>query len=292
MPRKNYAVTVPTGGPQYPSTPNDWVAFPFVLVATAKRNSGKTCALTSFLKILHNMNRLDRLILVSPTYGNNTHYFHGLPLHPEDVIEPSINAAQEVIDKVEEEAYLYEDYYERTEKWKHMQKMLRSKKNILEFVDDEMLTAFGPDLEKPSHKWGGRKPIIIAMFDDIQGTQVFSTRSKINYLTIKHRHIGETRHNSVGVNLMFAVQSYTSTGGTGLPRTIRSQITQLIVFKTKSQKELDLIQEEAAGEVDRNTFFRLYEEATKAPYSFMTIDFAKKESHPSMFRKCFSEFLE
>ena len=290
-PKKNkYAVTLPTGGPQYPETPADWVAFPFVLVATAKRNSGKTCALASFLRILHDMNKLDICIIVSPTYHNNAHYFRNLPVT--SIIEPSIDSAQQVIDIVESEATKYEEYHDRLGQWNKMQKQLRSARHIHEIVDDDMLDSLGPSLEKPVHEYGGRKPIIVCLFDDIQGTPVFSTRSKINHLTIKHRHVGYTRAGSVGINIMMAVQSYTSTGGTGLPKTIRSQITQLLVFKTKSQKELDLIAEECGGEVDKSTFFRLYEAATKDPYSFMMVDFSRKYSHPSMFRKCFTEFLE
>ena len=289
MNTKGYRVTVPPGGPTYPTTPADWIAFPFVLVATAKRNSGKTCSMTAFLHILHRMDRLDRLIVVSPAFGNNAHYFEGLPVS--DVIEPTVDSAQQVIDIVEDEAQEYEAYHERLLLWRQLKKLLRTQKEVDEFIDSEVVELFGPNLEKPQHKWGGRKPVVVAIFDDIQGTPCFTPRSKVNYMTIKHRHIGETRHGSIGVNLMFAVQSYVSTGGTGLPKTVRCQITHLMVFKTKSQKELDLIAEEAAGEVDKETFFKLYEEATSKPYSFMLIDFSKKKTHPSMFRQNFDRFL-
>lgn len=91
---KKYKVSLPSGGiPEIP-TPDDFFKLPFVMLSIAKRMSGKTCSMTQFLHILNRLGKLDRVILVSPTYSNNSHYFDGLPLDVEkDVIEPTVDSA-------------------------------------------------------------------------------------------------------------------------------------------------------------------------------------------------------
>jgi len=65
----------------------------------------------------------------------------------------------------------------------------------------------------------------------------------------------------------------------------------MILFKTKNLKELDQIATEMAGEVSKETFFKIYEDCYKDKYDFMMIDLHKKKEHPSMFRRNFNEFL-
>jgi hypothetical protein len=89
---------------------------------------------------------------------------------------------------------------------------------------------------------------------------------------------------------MYACQNYTSASG-GIPKTIRGNTTILCVFKNKNMKELDIIAEECSGEVDVDTFMAVHEAATEGDYSFLTIDLNRKSTHPSMFRKCWNEWI-
>ena len=114
---KNYKIVLPKGGPEEVKTPDDFFRLPFVMLSIAKRMSGKTCSMSNFLRILHGMKRLDRVILVSPTHSNNSHYFEGLPLSEDDIIEPTIDAAQIIMDKMDEEGQLYNKYFEDLERW-------------------------------------------------------------------------------------------------------------------------------------------------------------------------------
>eukprot|EP00959_Pyramimonas_sp_CCMP1952_P302310 6325514-Pyramimonas_sp.AAC.1 len=77
----------------------------------------------------------------------------------------------------------------------------------------------------------------------------------------------------------------------GLPKSIRTNLTHMLVFKNKNINELKAISAECAGEVDEEQFFKLYERAIIEPHDFLFIDFAKKKSHPSMFRRNFNEWL-
>jgi len=290
---KNYEIVLPSGGPVEVKTQNDFFRLPFVMLSIAKRMSGKTCSMSNFLKILHGMDRLDRVILVSPTYSNNSHYFDKLPLDVEnDVIEPTIDAAQIIMDKMEEEGQLYNQYFEDMEKWKELMKLIKDRNIDINDIEDDLF--INETLEKPTYKYmrGGKpyKPVVVAFFDDCQNTMAFSPKSKVSYLTIKHRHVGKTIHKSIGINLMFACQNYTSNSG-GIPRTIRGNVTILCVFKNKNLGELQLIGLECSGECDVNKFMEVFEEATKEDYGFLTIDFNRKKEHPSMFRKCWNEWL-
>lgn len=56
-------------------------------------------------------------------------------------------------------------------------------------------------------------------------------------------------------------------------------------------KELDIIAEECSGEVDVDTFMAVHEAATEGDYTFLTVDLNRKDTHPSMFRKCWNQWI-
>jgi hypothetical protein len=295
---ENYAVKIPNGSPVYPETEKDWFQFPFILMAIAKKNSGKTSSLSWFLHILKKMDRLDRLILVSPTYHTNSHYFEGLPLDDDDILEPSIHSATEVMAKIDEEAIAFDSYHEQLERWTQLQKEIKDRRKNVNDINEDLLLEF-VDMEKPKYKYmrNGKayKPIVVCFFDDCQGTDAYSPSKKnmLNYMSIRHRHCGAIQHGdkkAIGVNLMFALQNYTS-NSQGIPKAIRGNCNLITIFKNKSENEMKLIAEEVAGEVDKETFFKVFEEATSVPYGFLTIDLNPKKSVKSQFRRCWNEYL-
>ena len=295
---KDYAIQIPKGSPVYPETEKDFFQFPFVLMSVAKKNSGKTASLSWFLHILKKMDRLDRLIMVSPTYHTNSHYFEGLPLDEDDIIEPSINSATEIMAKVEDEAIAFDFYHEQLLRWEQLQKEIRDRRKNVNEISEDLLLEF-LDMEKPKYKYmrNGKayKPIVVCFFDDCQGTDAYSPSKKnmLNYMTIKHRHVGAIQYGdskAIGVNLMFALQTYTS-NSLGIPRSIRGNCNIITIFKNKNEHELKLIAEEVSGEIDKDTFFKVFEEATSVPYGFLTIDLNPKKTVKSQFRRCWNEYL-
>jgi hypothetical protein len=292
-----YKIRVPSGAPVYPTTDENWFQFPYVMLSIAKKNSGKTCSLSQFLHIQHKMDRLDRLILISPTAHTNAHYFVNLPLAEEDIIEPSIHSAKQLMDIVENEAYLFDKYHDDMVEWRRLQKEIKSHKDIHD-IDEDLLLYFDR-MERPKYKYmrGGKpyKPIISAFFDDCQGTMCYSpsVQNKLPKLVIAHRHQGAIVHGdkkAIGVNLIFAVQNYTS-NSLGIPKSIRGNCNIIAIFKSKNIQELKLIAEEVAGEVDQITFFKVFEQATSVPYGFLTIDLNPKKTVKSMFRRNWDEYL-
>ena len=263
---KKFDIKVLKGGPEYATTHEDWFAIPYTVLSVSKKFSGKTVSISQFCQIQHAQGKLDRIIMISPTYEQNKHCFVGLPIDEEnDIIQPSVESAQIVMDKLDQEALEYDQYKEKLQKWKDLQTYLKTNKNI-EDLDDELLMTFGSNLEKPKPKYpNNRKPVIVCVMDDCQGTEAFSSKSKLSYLTIKHRHLGLTVDGAIGCNLIIMVQTYMSSS-LGLPRSVRSNMTLLCLFQNRNQKELDQIAAECSGEVSPEVFLKLHEKACSTPY--------------------------
>ena len=129
------------------------------------------------------------------------------------------------------------------------------------------------------------------LLDDMLGSRIYSSPRKLNQLTIFHRHLGGFKKGgALGVSLFFLVQSYKTQVG-GLTKTIRNQATTIILFQTKSEKELQDVAEEVGGEVSTLQFYEVYNRAVRERHDFLFIDLHKKDSHPSMFRRNFDEYL-
>ena len=58
---------------------------------------------------------------------------------------------------------------------------------------------------------------------------------------------------------------------------IRSQATALMVFRLRSQMELDAFCEEVSALIDKKTVMRFYREATEEPYSFLYVRLEAKK---------------
>ena len=52
---------------------------------------------------------------------------------------------------------------------------------------------------------------------------------------------------------------------------IRTNATELYVYRLRSQKDLDAFLEELSALYDKKTLLRLYQHATEAPYSFLYV---------------------
>ena len=163
------------------------------------------------------------------------------------------------------------------------------------FSDDALLDFYDAksgNFKKPTHKWNNRKCVIGVVFDDCVGSAIYTKGiRKLNQFVIFHRHQGQLKDGgALGCSLYFLVQSFRCQSG-GLSKCIRNNTTSMLVWKTKSQRDLDEIADECAGEVNKDTFMKLVCLATAEPHDFLFIDLHPKPSHPSMFRRNFDTFL-
>jgi hypothetical protein len=263
-----------------------------VCVIVGKRAAGKSVAAINLIEKMG----FDYSIVVSPTMASNKELMGRLKIEHsfEEIDDPTI--IDKIKEIVNEEARDLERYkYEMKEYNKLMSDIKKGNS-----LDDNMLLKFFDtntyglnDFIKPKHRWEGRKPKICVLLDDMLGSMMYSKPRKINALATYSRHLGGLEEGgSIGVSLFFLIQSFKAQTG-GLSRVIRNQCTSLILFKTKDLHELDDVADSCGGEISKEQFIKVYEEAIGEGknHEFLFIDLHKKPNHPSQFRRYLHQFI-
>ena len=288
-------IAVPKGSAFACETPKMMPKAHFLCAVIAPRGYGKGLITTAFLEKLA---VIDRLIVVSPSALSNKPLLDRLKrmLKPEDIHSDvnDITVIDRIIASVDKERDDLEEYLEKKKRYDRLMKGLRNESPLFRVSDDDLLASFdGNRFKPPEHKWGGRRPCVTVWFDDIFGSQLMLGRGarKISELCIKHRHMGQLKEGgALGCSLIFNMQAYKSAQG-GLPKALRGNLTLLMLGRMKSEKDLDAVADEVAGEVDRDTFYRVFAQATDRPHSFLVIDMHPKKDHPSQFRRGLDTFI-
>ena len=256
-----------------------------------KRGSGKSVIAVNIIERM----KYDRIFIGSPTIQSNKALLDRLRIDPDDIYDPDdLEVLDDIKRKIDEERDLYDKYLADMKKYKEFMKKLESNNPIFHIPDETLLMFFqNGTFQKPRHKWNGRTPHMAVLFDDVMGSLLFTKDiRKLNKMTIFHRHLGQLEEGgALGCSLFFLVQSYKAQAG-GISKCIRNQATTIVLFKTKNDKELQEVQEECSGEIDKETFHRMYETATDGDHNALVIDLHyKKDIHPSGFRKNLDTFL-
>ena len=258
-----------------------------------KRGSGKGVAVTN---LIEKMRIVDRLIIVSPSIQSNkalTDRLKGMIVDPSDLYPnvDDISILDDIVRKIEKERDDLEEYRDKMKQYKRLMNARKNQNPLFHLQDDDIFSE--KRFEPPYHKWGGASPCIFIWFDDILGSAIMSGRGakQLAKLCMYHRHLGQFKNGgAIGCSMIFCAQSYKSAQG-GLSKTLRNNLTLLLLFSTKSSKELAEVAEEASGEIDEETFYRVYDAAIQQPHDFLMIDLHPKSNHPSGFRRNFAEFL-
>lgn len=256
-----------------------------------KRSSGKT---TITVNIIERM-KYDRIFIVSPTIQSNKLLLDRLKIDIEDIYDPDdLETLDGIKRKIDEERDLYEKYLADMKKYNEFKRQLDSNNPIFRIPNETLLMFFqNVSFQRPKHKWDCRRPHMAVLFDDVMGSLLFTKGiRKLNKMTIFHRHLGQLeKGGALGCSLYFLVQSYKAQSS-GISKCIRNQATTIVLFKTKNDKELQEVQEECSGEIDKETFYQIYEQATEGEHNALVIDLHyKKDIHPSGFRKNLDTFL-
>ena len=258
-----------------------------------KRGCGKTCCVVELIDRM----KYDKIFLISPTLCSNYEMLSRLNIEEENIFQDpnDISILDEIVERIQEEADILEEYRRKLKLYNFFIKNINNNKFL---SDDELLRNLWDDsigeIRKPEHWLDGRKCRIAIMIDDCLSSNIFIGRGlrKLNNLIIKHRHQGglKVSKGALGCSLFFLVQAYTSNTG-GLSKTIRNNLTGLILFKTKNKKEFDQVALELGGEIDKTLFENVYNYAVADEYSFLFVDMHCKPNHPSKYRKNFNEFI-
>lgn len=264
------------------------------VVCIGKRNSGKSTAITNYFRMLKKEDKAMRIFVISTTFDSNKKLMKNLDIQEEDVYQPDCPeiVIEDIISKCEEERDLYLKYHEEMKRWNLLQSKLNNRNIYIDDIEPDLMLQFlTPEgFEKPTHKWNGLRPNMYLFIDDCQSTPLFRCQKFLNLIT-RHRHIAAFPEGSaLGIQVFTAIQNYKSQYG-GCPRTVKNNCTTLILFSMKDKAELKECFESVAGEIDEQTFYEVYNYATKESHSFLLIDLHPKKDHPSKFRKNFDEFI-
>jgi hypothetical protein len=261
-------------------------------IMVGARGRGKSFFVSNLMGWL----KFDRIFIISPTFESNQSQFKHLQIQPDDIFDPD---DKEVVEKIVALGNAERDdlieYRRKKQILKELKKLYGKPSNLDDdyTLFDEYIDPVTRNWKEPDHKWGGRRPVMGLFIDDALSTAIFRNRKFLN-LALKHRHLFSMPgdESSLGLSIIMAVQSYTSTGGS-LPRSIRNNATHVGIFRSKNIKELKLISEEMAGEVSPEKFMEIYDFIMTDPsvHTMMFIDLFPKPNHPSSFRKNYTQFV-
>lgn len=278
-------------------TPDDQVKMHQLLLAVAKKGSGKSTAVCNLLSFLRKDKALDRLFVITSTYESNKPLFDflKLPVDKDDVYHPDEDPKeiiQDIIDKVTEETREFDEYTQKKYLHEQMKRALKKVQTDRDIgnLDPALLIAAHDEevLEgRPEHKYNGKKPVLALFIDDCQSTKLFRTDKFLN-MCIRHRHIGSSEDTRMGISVFICVQNYTATHG-GIPKAIRDNVTTMMLYKTRSSQVLKTIMEDISDSITDEEFFDAYEKATsQGDHDFLFIDWHPKKHR---FRRCFNEYI-
>jgi len=276
-------------------TPDHLPSLNGCFIATGRRGIGKSVALTSLFTMYKE--HLDvRVLLVSSTAESNKKLLTRLDVAPEDIFDPDqVGVVQRLIAICEEERDSFVQYRHLKENYERIMKQIRhgimpTDDYLMEFYDFTTNQFRMPEPKYPCYKKG--KPVVLlCLIDDAFSSKLFRDPALTN-LVVKHRHIASLPEGgALGITLAFTVQSWRANNG--IPPPIRNNATGICVFSTRSEPELQSIQESFGGEVSKEAFYAVYNKAIEgSKHNFLFIDAGKlKGNQPSMFRKNFDEYL-
>lgn len=121
---------------------------------------------------------------------------------------------------------------------------------------------------------------VLFLFDDMVGSSLFSMSRQANpflELNIRHRHFN--------CSLIEVSQAYKE-----IPKTVRTNWSGLILFSIANMAELDVIYEEYPMGKTKEAWMVLYQHAVAEPYSFLFINYQKKDPKQRMLKR-FESYL-
>ena len=290
---------------RYETSPNA-ISQPCLMYVSAVRNSGKSFAVSKMVRGLQREKVFDSVKIITPTFNSNKAYFGDLIKDPElDVLEPTRDSIQRVIEMVDQDRDEFEQHLEDLKEYNEFTRLLRSggdmsDEQVLKYID---LGFLNERFEKPKFKYEKfsgklRPPQTLLILDDILSSPAVLQSSGLIKLATLNRHcsslketfgsLGRNPRSACGISVIIISQTYNMPQG--ISRTIRENITHLLLFKNKQEKQLAKIKEELASSVDVAKFDKAYEFAVKDKFGNLLVDFNPK-CPTKTFRKNLNELL-
>lgn len=130
-----------------------------------------------------------------------------------------------------------------------------------------------------------KRPVPLLFIDDCSHSPIYSPSrdNPLVNLTLRHRHIGGQGY---GISIQFAVQTFKS----GVPKALRQNTMQFLLFKTNDLSHIEDIYQEVGAHCTFEEFLKLYMSAIQDRHDFLLIDLNSK-SDERVFRRNWDTFL-
>jgi hypothetical protein len=242
------------------------------------RHSGKTWVCSKIINQAQKTNVYDRIYLITPTFLSNKSYF-GKHIDEEDVFEPNRDSIKQVIESVEQDRDDFERYLQELKDYNEYMTKMKSKKDL--FTDEDIfkydqLGWLETTPDRPTWKYKKvRAPQSLVILDDILGSQVVHSPYFTKVATL-NRHIAGLKEpygerTACGLGVIFNSQTYSM--NQGVSRVLRENLTHMVIFKNKQEKQLQKMIDELAGAVDEVKFMEAYNYAIQDKHDSLLVSF-------------------
>lgn len=269
-------------------TPQNGIKTYFVMGCIGTCESGKTVSGVSIGVKMKEEGQIDKVWIVSPSYGNNSNMD---ALEPEEVIDDLTNAEGKIwniFEQCKEEKELWNKLKEMGLTEEQLQLHIKSKigggSNFMDAKHGKS-NDFNSKLRKYFEKnpnWDKVPPSNLLFLDDILQSELVSGRrnSAIGNVILKHRH--------AGLNVIFTSQGLKSS----FPKLLRENVNVWCLWTFPDEKvKWKLYEECVGGRMDRQCFDKVYEYLKDKPKgeNFLVIDLHSEIEFPFRigFGKCF-----
>ena len=283
---KSFNIVPPSKSAFTIDTPPDIPKLHTLMLVSGKRGGGKSVATVNFVKKLQDLELLDRVLLITPTYHSNKQIWDLAEIADEDILEPELHVLKTIIGIIEAERAEWDLYLQQKELYLQFKKDVR-KKRVTQIDEESLLLYQDYGFFEGPPQWKYKQevpPRLFLIIDDCLGCKMFNPSGGLTSFIIKHRHLGK----GLGISVAMLVQSYSCQGG--IARPIRENCTALLLFKCKDEQQRKKIWSEVGTDVELEHFDEMYNYATSEPYNFLFVDFSPKTPE-QQFRRNFEEYL-
>lgn len=242
---------------------------PFNLAIVSPKGSGKT---TLLINLLVNEDfykkKFNDIYIFSPTFHNDEKwkkiFEHKILLENKFIskLQNKNSKKLSVINDEEEEKIKFDPYI--------------SEDNIYTEYSDSVLKDIVDKQDNFIKQYSKEKANdILIIFDDCVGSGLFSSRYFLKLNTIM-------RHFKISIIMISQVYKV-------IAKSIRTNLSNLLLFDINNSKELEVIYEENEAGLSKNDWMRVYRAITKNDYSFMFLNFQNKKGFQIL--NCFKNII-
>lgn len=235
---------------------------PAIVSSVGGCNSGKTYAIVSLISLMKKEKTITHLFLISPTAKSNTVYRAIVDPEKDHVYDNLGPAVYQSLHEIQSIMQGLADGY---------RKQLEYAIAFNKFVQGEEVSVVEEHLleEGGYRKIKVQRPSFALFVDDAQNSALFSRNSKnpLGNLVLRHRHCAD----GLGCSIFFAAQTMKN----GIPRSLRTNSTHFMMFRTCSATEIDSLYQEVAGFCTKSEFERLLALYTHERHGYLFADMAR-----------------